>query len=245
MINFGKIDNLNYNFIEIPFYIAMGIGGGLIGALFNFINYKLTIFRMRYITHRPAKVLEAVFVCVITAIVGFFLVLCTSECHSIEKVKHNNFIKFPVQLNCKENEFSTMGSLFINTPETVVINMLHMDAEIYSVRVMVIFIVVYFVLAVITYGLSISSGLFIPALLIGAVYGRLVAVLMYDHLKEYSADLVFNDLVTKFALIGAASVLGGIVRMTISLTVILIETTGNITVGLRFPDHEHSGFDLE
>ena len=33
-------------------------------------------------------------------------------------------------------------------------------------------------------------------------------------------------------MVGSAAMLGGVVRMTISLTVILIEATGNITFGL-------------
>lgn len=39
-----------------------------------------------------------------------------------------------------------------------------------------IFVVVFFFLAVWTYGLSVSSGVFIPSLVIGAAWGRLFGI---------------------------------------------------------------------
>lgn len=41
-----------------------------------------------------------------------------------------------------------------------------------------------------------------------------------------------NFCLSKFAIVGAAAMLGGVTRMTISLTVILMEAIGNITFGL-------------
>ena len=88
------------------------------------------------------------------------------------------------------------------------------------------FVVTYFILACWTCGSWIPSGQFIPGLLIGAGWGRLVGIGMTHLMPGVSIDP------GRYALIGAAAQLGGIVRMTISLTVILIESTGNITFGL-------------
>jgi len=90
-----------------------------------------------------------------------------------------------------------------------------------------IFFAFYFVLSCWTYGLSVSSGLFIPALLTGAAWGRVVGTGMEYYFPAQS----WVD-PGKYALMGAAAQLGGVVRMTISLTVILIEATGNLTLGL-------------
>ena len=60
----------------------------------------------------------------------------------------------------------------------------------------------------------------------GAAYGRIFLHLMH------SAGLYPAAPVGLFSLIGASAMLGGIVRMTISLTVIIMECTGVIEWGL-------------
>lgn len=75
-----------------------------------------------------------------------------------------------------------------------------------------------------TYGIAVPSGLFVPCIVIGAAWGRLTGALLANRYPDQEwADP------GKYALIGAAAMLAGVVRMTISLTVIIIEATGNIT----------------
>lgn len=131
------------------------------------------------------------------------------------------------------------------------------DASSYNALTLGLFSLTYFWLASITYGLSIPSGLFVPCILIGASWGRLFGTLLQTAFPdktwiEVSAGLhpagsteqtqvctsshlchpAFLQQPGKYALIGAAAMLGGVVRMTISLTVIIIEATGNISYGL-------------
>ena len=90
-----------------------------------------------------------------------------------------------------------------------------------------VFVPIYFFLSNITYGLNVSLGIFIPCLLVGAAWGRLAASFLA---MGFPGATFINP--GKYALIGAAAQLGGTVRMTISLAVILIETTGNIWFAL-------------
>jgi chloride channel 7 len=47
LLNFGNFDNATYGVVELPIFVMIGVIGGLLGALYNHINYKLTVFRMR------------------------------------------------------------------------------------------------------------------------------------------------------------------------------------------------------
>lgn len=224
LINFGKFGDINYALFEIPIYAAIGAIGGILGALHNYINLRISVFRHRYV-HRPwTKVVEAILYAAATAAIGYFLVYMSEDCR---KFSNDELVKYPVRGLCPEGQYSVMSTLWMNTPESIVQHVFHSKDDLFSAQTLGIFFVVYFLLASCTYGLSVSSGLFIPSLLIGAVWGRLCFKLTHLISPDSSewADAC------KFALIGAAAMLGGVVRMTISLTVILIEATGNISFG--------------
>jgi chloride channel 6 len=127
---------------------------------------------------------------------------------------------------CPRNSssFNDLGSLFLNVEEMAIQQLFHEPNRL-SISSLFAFLIIFFFLAVWTYGAGVPSGLFVPCLSIGAAYGRIVGELL--KLAGYS-----NFYPGSFALIGAASFLGGVVRMTISLCVILIESTNEISYGL-------------
>ncbi|XP_070617619.1 H(+)/Cl(-) exchange transporter 7 isoform X1 [Erythrolamprus reginae] len=224
LINFGRFDSekMGYTFQEIPIFIFIGVLGGILGALFNALNYWLTMFRIRYI-HRPClQVVEAVLVGAVTAAIAFVLIYSSTDCQPLQ----DNSMAYPLQLFCPDGQYNSMAAAFFNTPEKSVVRLFHDPPGTYDPMTLGLFTLVYFFLACWTYGLTVSAGVFIPSLLIGAAWGRLFGI---------SLSYIPNGLIRpdpgKYALMGAAAQLGGIVRMTLSLTVIMMEATGNVTYG--------------
>uniref|UniRef100_A0AAZ3RV73 Chloride channel protein n=1 Tax=Oncorhynchus tshawytscha TaxID=74940 RepID=A0AAZ3RV73_ONCTS len=227
LINFGRFesDSVAYNLYEIPLFIVMGAAGGLLGALFNTLNYWLTIFRIRYV-HRPClQVMEAMLVAAVTATVSFAMIYFSNDCQPLGPDQSEDY---PLQLFCADGEYNSMATAFFNTPERSVRSLFHNPPGSYNPLTLSLFTLTYFFLACWTYGLTVSAGVFIPSLLIGAAWGRLFGILLAAITPNGSVWAVPG----KYALMGAAAQLGGIVRMTLSLTVIMVEATGNVTYGL-------------
>uniref|UniRef100_H2T9Q4 Chloride channel 7 n=1 Tax=Takifugu rubripes TaxID=31033 RepID=H2T9Q4_TAKRU len=239
LINFGRFESesVAYNLYEIPLFIAMGAIGGLLGALFNILNYWLTIFRIRYV-HRPClQVMEAMLVAAVTATVSFTMIYFSNDCQPLGS-EHSE--EYPLQVHTRTHtpstnftyfsngEYNSMATAFFNTPERSVRSLFHNQPRTYNPLTLGLFTLTYFFLACWTYGLAVSAGVFIPSLLIGAAWGRLCGILLAS---ITSTGSIWAD-PGKYALIGAAAQLGGIVRMTLSLTVIMVEATGNVTYGL-------------
>jgi len=90
-----------------------------------------------------------------------------------------------------------------------------------------------FVQMIFTFGTGAPAGLFIPSLYTGAVIGRVTGLLLHR------ANLYFHFAAQVspagiYAMIGAASVLGGVCRVTISLVVIMFELTSGLQLIVPF-----------
>jgi chloride channel 3/4/5 len=94
-----------------------------------------------------------------------------------------------------------------------------------------------FLLASITFGLQIPAGIILPSLAIGALYGRAFGALMELVHRNFPSSWVFavceSDVPCiipgTYAIVGAASALAGVTRMTVSIVVIMFELTGALS----------------
>jgi chloride channel 3/4/5 len=92
-------------------------------------------------------------------------------------------------------------------------------------------------LASATFGLQIPAGIILPSMAIGALYGRAMGLVLQSWQHTFPNAWMFSscepdiECVTPgtFAIIGAASALGGVTRMTVSIVVITFELTGALT----------------
>ena len=72
LIKFGDYDENPYKLSDFPFFIVLGIFGGLLGAFFIYVNAELNLIRKKYLTTNSLKLLETILLTMITATVLFF-----------------------------------------------------------------------------------------------------------------------------------------------------------------------------
>lgn len=222
--SFGPfVGNKAYDVLDLLLFISMGAVGGLFGAIFNQMNKELTKFRNRMIKNRWLKFSEALFIALAMASVSFWLSYFFGQCRKLSGPYSDSLSVF----YCPDGQYNDLASLFTVTYSTSIKQLLHHTSDdSFSPRSLGIFLSVFYMFACWTYGIAVPSGLFVPSLLAGAAYGRLCV--MIAHWFNFPVGAPDG----MFALIGAACMLGGMARMTISLTVIILECTGVVEWGL-------------
>uniref|UniRef100_A0AAY4D5T7 Chloride channel protein n=1 Tax=Denticeps clupeoides TaxID=299321 RepID=A0AAY4D5T7_9TELE len=220
-----------WHLLELLPFVLLGIFGGAWGAFF--IRANIAWCRRRKSTrlgHYP--VLEVLVVTAATAVLAFpngYTRMSTSEL--ISELFNDCGLLDASQLCTYANgsEPKSGGNALPDRPA---------GAEVYSAMWQLALALLFKVLVtVVTFGMKVPSGLFIPSMAVGAIAGRLLGVAV-EQLAYYHHDWVIfrgwcspgADCITPglYAMVGAAACLGGVTRMTVSLVVIMFELTGGL-----------------
>ena len=231
LLNFGIFENTPWFWYEVPIFVVMGALGGLLGAGFVQLNKTITIERHRLSPGPFVRSMEAALIAVLSACLMILLLYLNPYCRdevNPDDANDADIAEFNhLRMNCEPNQYNTMSLLSFGTPEIAVKAMFHKPADYFHIVTLLMFLPAYWLLSCITYGISVPSGLFVPSLLCGATWGRM----MFLGCAKLFGDTYISG-PSVYALVGAAASLGGTVRMTLSLCVIILEATGNLTLVL-------------
>ncbi|KAK9036168.1 hypothetical protein V6N11_078180 [Hibiscus sabdariffa] len=216
---------VTYSVPDILAVILLGVIGGILGSLYNYLVDKvLRTYSMINEKGPATKILLVVTISLLTSICSYglpWLATCipcpadvSSRCPNTDV--SGNYKSF----QCPPNHYNDLASLFLNTNDDAIRNLLSTStSKEFHISSLFIFFSAIYCLGIITYGIAIPSGLFIPVILAGSCYGRLVGRL-FEPITKLDVGL--------FGLLGAASFLGGTMRMTVSLCIILLELTNDL-----------------
>ena len=235
-----EANNAATSFMEIPIYVLIGAAAGLLGALFN-ANYEYTNKRRKTFYGDPTmsrskfrffKLLEVAIVSLVTSILTFVLPVilpwaCTSFNEIVEAEKNTLDLNGiddvqESKLNCPEGMINEIGSILLGSRDEAM-NEILTDPTVFEARTLLTCGLTFYFLMLITFGIDIPSGMFMPTLITGSNLGGWAGIMIQRYIMP-----TINP--ATIALLGATGMLAGIQRSTVSLVVIMMEATGKIKV---------------
>jgi chloride channel 3/4/5 len=188
---------INYDARHYLVFVVLGVCGGLFGGVFcqaNFI-WSRTFRKFAIVKNHP--VLELCFVTLITALLQYPNPLIRET---------GDIVIAKLLVDCHDPKESWLCRQEAAPPSKLASYHLWLLEG----------VLVKLVLTIITFGCKVPSGIIIPALDAGALFGRLIG----QFVPGISPGI--------FAMVGSAAFLAGVSRMTVSLAVIMFELTGEV-----------------
>ncbi|WZY89277.1 hypothetical protein YC2023_046012 [Brassica napus] len=188
------------------------------------IMFDVSHVEVRYHAGKIHKVLLSLSVSLFTSVCLYglpFLAECKPCNPSIDEAcptngRSGNFKQF----NCPNGYYNDLATLFLTTNDDAVRNVFSSNTpNEFGMVSLWIYFGLYCILGLITFGIATPSGLFLPIILMGSAYGRMLGTVMGSYTK------IDQGL---YAVLGAASLMAGSMRMTVSLCVIFLELTNNL-----------------
>ncbi|KKY39171.1 putative chloride channel protein [Diaporthe ampelina] len=208
-----------HNFEAVGPFLVLGFLGGIYGGLFIKLNMKVASWKKARVIAKewlPGPITQVAIVSLLTALINYPNLYMRAQ--SSELVA---------------NLFSECSKLLDDQ-----FGLCKTGAATAGTIVLLLFAAVLgFFLAAITFGLQIPAGIILPSMAIGALSGRAIGIIMEIWVHNHPGFIAFQQCEPDipcinpgtYAIIGAASTLAGVTRMTVSIVVIMFELTGALT----------------
>jgi len=225
--------NKPWIFFELIPFLFLGVVGGLLGTLFIKANIWWCRFRKTSrLGHYP--VTEVLAVSAATALLAF-----PNKYTQMNASELIYLLFTQCGVTNEEDICDYTDRNFTNVNHAVPIA--EAGAGVYTAMWQLTLALIFkMVITIFTFGIKVPAGLFIPSLCMGAIVGRIVGIGMEQFVWAYHDELPWffqgecssqdEACITPglYAMVGAAAVLGGVTRMTVSLVVIMFELTGGV-----------------
>ncbi|BFZ58887.1 hypothetical protein PYCC9005_005954 [Savitreella phatthalungensis] len=191
-----------WRFNEIPIFVLLGALGGIFGGVFCIANiaWSRHVRSSRIVSSHP--IFEVLVVCLLSSSLSYWnLWTRMSGIHMVNELLTRCSTKHLEDYShlCPRPDADTSG-IILSLTSAMLLKVL---------------------LTTVTFGLKLPAGIFVPCLSIGALYGRVIGLLLQS---KWSLPLEPGV----YAMLGAAAALAGVTRMTVSLVVIMLELTNSL-----------------
>jgi len=188
----------SYEAVHYLVFVLLGIAGGIFGGLFCKLNFLWSKWFRSFTLIKQHPVFEVFLVVLATTLLQYPNPLIREPGDAVIK----NLL-----VDCRDN---ASKHSWVCVHESLSDRRAYVGWLAYGTLTKLI-------LTIITFGIKVPSGVIIPALDAGALFGRLVGQALSTSISPGI-----------FAMVGAAAFLAGVSRMTISLCVIMFELTGEL-----------------
>ena len=213
----------DWHFFELFIFAFVGIAGGLMGALFIKASrfWATTFRRIKFIRSNP--MFEVLLVALITGMIGFW----------------NRYTRLPVAellLELARPCQDKPGNGLCPRSENEILEIIRYLSFAFVVKAF---------LTIITFGIKVPAGIYVPSMVVGGLMGRIVGHLtqyvvlklpnffLWSHCRDSGS---IESCVTPgvYALVAAGATMCGVTRLSVTLAVILFELTGSLDHVLPF-----------
>lgn len=200
---------------RIP-WLFLAVTGGLLGSLLIKLNAAAAVYRRNSFLH-DVPVLEVIGFAAITAALSYLVVFL--------RVQSSELVATLFQ-DCDPAKGDYHG-------------LCNPTAAGENIFLLLLTAMIKILLTAWTFGMMVPAGIFLPTIAIGACLGRAVGLITQVMHRSHPGAWIFSACSPDplvpcispgfYSVIGAAAMLGGVTRMTVSLVVILFELTGALS----------------